>query len=80
MKKAIFLFLALTLASIYFSHHKNSNQLYENWKSTFGFEFELQEDIYRSMIFAKKLEIIEKHISDPSQTYNMAVNQFSGLT
>lgn len=39
-----------------------------------------EELVYRSRLYAENLLKIEKHNSDPKQTWQMGVNQFSDLT
>lgn len=39
-----------------------------------------EQMIYRSKIYADFLKTMEKHNSDPTQTWKMGVNQFSDLT
>ena len=42
--------------------------------------FSSQEDSYRRIIFMKNLKAIEEHNSNPANTYEMGVNQFTALT
>jgi hypothetical protein len=38
---------------------------------------EPQEELYRKIIFENNLIKIQRHNSDPTQTYKMGVNQFT---
>ena len=80
-QKAIILTLLIG-ASLYLMHtsHQNQELVYDTWKRDFGFVWKAEEDAYRRLIFMENLEIIDKHNSDPSQTYKMGLNQFSALT
>jgi hypothetical protein len=49
------------------------------WKQRFGFSWNPEEDAYRRLIFLHNLEAMRAHNADPSQTYQMGLNQFSAL-
>lgn len=76
------LLLALTAsAALYFaSQHTDSQDDYLQWKERYGHKWSVEEDTYRRLIYLKNVEIINKHNSDPSQTYKKGINQFTALT
>ena len=42
--------------------------------------FSINNDNYRAMVFANNLKKIQEHNADRTATYQMGVNQFTGLT
>lgn len=72
---------ALLLANIQVIPTTNPHQQYRDYLQRFNkvtpndFEF-----LYRSSLFQKFLIQMEKHNSNPTQTWKMAVNEFSDLT
>lgn len=50
------------------------------WKKKFNIHFPESEDLYRSLVFYKNLNIINYHNSQKERTYDMGLNQFSALT
>lgn len=79
-KKALLGVTALLVAELLVSLEVSSKDQYAEWKKEFGFEWSPEEDSYRRLIFMKNLAAIEKHNSDPAQTYTMDLNQFAALT
>lgn len=72
--------IAIT-ALVFFSSFKNEeNTLYSEWKKNYEVTWDSSEDAYRRIIFERNVEIINKHNSDPSQTYKMGINQFTAMT
>ena len=79
-KKVLFVLITLLAASaVYFTAEKQTDS-YLIWKEKFGYKWTQEEDTFRRLIFNKNIETIEKHNADSTQTYKMAVNQFTGLT
>ena len=80
-KTALIATLFLISASfLLFYQTQNNQDEYLTWKKSFGYSWSVEEDDYRKIIFNKNVEIINKHNADPSKTYKMGVNQFTGLT
>lgn len=70
--------IALAAVSMICLNGKNtSDSKFEQWKLTYAAEFDPSEEVYRRMIFEKNLQIIQNHNADLTQTYKMAVNQFT---
>jgi hypothetical protein len=59
---------------------RESSSKFDQWKQTYGADFDPSEEVYRKIIFEQNLQLIQKHNSDPTQTYKMAVNQFTAFT
>ncbi len=80
-KSAAFYALLATalVAGVFFATQENKNE-FESWKSKFGMNFAEAEDLYRSIIFHRNLDIIRTHNSNEKRTYDMGLNQFSALT
>lgn len=53
---------------------------FEQFKSTYGRTYTLEENIYRFGIFVNNLKKIATHNADKSQTYTLGVTQFSDMT
>ena len=74
--------LALTvfLQALYLAHsqlHPSSAQ----WKSSIGRNYaDNSEEHYRSYIYNKNVEQIQKNNDDPLRTYEQGVNKFTDLT
>ena len=75
------LIIAITALAMFTFHQGNSqSQVYDEWKQTYGYEWEPLEDAYRKIIFMKNVELMEKHNADSSKTYKMGINQFTAMT
>lgn len=76
--------LALIAGSILFNYDgttiNNKLKLFEKFKTDYSRNYNLEETIYRFSVFVTTLEKIEKHNSDPTQTYTMGVTQFADMT
>lgn len=59
---------------------QREDESFEKWRNQFGFDFTLEEMSYRQLIFIDNVKQISKHNADPSQTYQLGVNQFTHLT
>jgi len=82
MSKQTLLYVVLAAAvvgSLYYATQEHKDQ-FGDWKRKFGVEFTESENLYRSLIFYKNLNIIESHNSNKDRTYDMGINQFSALT
>ena len=75
-----FALVAIIAAGAYFSIQTPSSSAFDQWKAQYGANWAAGEELYRRAIFEANLLAAEKHNSDPSQTYKMAINQFSALT
>jgi hypothetical protein len=71
--------LASALA-LFVTDSQESISKFDQWKQTYGVDFDPSEDVYRKIIFEQNLQLIQKHNSDPTQTYKMTVNQFTAFT
>ena len=77
---AVVLILIAALAMFSLNQGDSQSQLFDEWKKTYGYQWEPVEDAYRKIIFLKNVELMHKHNADPSQTYKMGVNQFTAFT
>ena len=50
------------------------------WKRNFGITYDHQENAYRESVFRRNLEHINRHNGLLGRSYEMGVNQFTGLT
>lgn len=76
----VYLVLAAAVAGTVFFATQNHQDKFGEWKKKFGVEFTEAENLYRSLVFYKNLNIIESHNSNKDRTYDMGLNQFSALT
>ena len=53
---------------------------FSNYYRNYGTMFSINNDNYRAMVFANNLKKIQEHNADRTTTYQMGVNQFTGLT
>jgi len=53
---------------------------FEKFKQVFDKEYSKSEETYRFTVYQENVQKIEKHNADPSQTYKMAINQFTDMT
>jgi cathepsin L len=53
---------------------------YKAWKNKESVSFAPVEENYRVLVFSENSKKVKKHNSDPSRTYDMALNQFSGFS
>ena len=60
----------------------NNNELaqFEEFKTTYGRVYTLEENVYRFGVFITNLRKINAHNADKTQTYTMGVNQFTDMT
>lgn len=65
---------------IFYNSDLQKGDAFLGWKAKFGVSWDPKEDIYRRLIFEKNLIEIERHNSDPSQTYKKGINQFTVYT
>lgn len=72
--------LAVTLIGTVFYATQDNLDEFSAWKTKYGMKFNQAEDVYRSMIFHRNLDIIKSHNHNKDRTYDMGVNQFTGLT
>lgn len=72
--------LVLAFLAVYYSSQESKTDSFEEWKSRFGVTWTPQEEAYRRIIFEKNVIAINKHNSDPTQTYKMGINQFTIYT
>ena len=79
-KALLALVVLLSAAALYFSANQEHQDDYLAWKKRFGYDWSPEDDTFRRLIYVRNLEVIRKHNADPSQTYKMGVNQFTGLT
>lgn len=83
MNKSIILGLtvaACVLTAVLLSQPEAVKDEYAQWKAKFQPSWGTEEDVYRSLIFYKNLEKINKHNADPTQTYKMGLTQFAAYT
>lgn len=75
---------ALLAGAALFSYNAqlNNNELaqFEEFKTTYGKIYALEENVYRFGVFINNLKKINQHNADKTQTYTMGVNQFSDMT
>ena len=75
---------ALLAGAALFSYNSSlqNNELaqFEEFKSTYGRDYTLEENIYRFGVFITNLKKINAHNADKTQTYTMGVNQFTDMT
>lgn len=78
------LVVALIVGAALFNYDMmpSSNTLtqFEEFKSTYGRTYSIEENVYRFSIFVKNLEKIEKHNADKTQTYTLGITQFADMT
>lgn len=76
--------LILIAATVPFALYSNDSTVpshaFDQWKAESGLTFTNEEEAYRRLIFTHNLEEIERHNSDPTQTYKKGVNQFTHLS
>ena len=72
--------VSLAILAVYYSAQENKNSAFDEWKAQYGANWSGEEEAFRRLIFEKNARIIEKHNADASQTYKMAINQFSVYT
>jgi len=76
--------IALTLASIVgltFAHVTAEQALrFESWASAHGKQYEEKDRDSRLEVFLKNMQMVHEHNMDPTQTYQMELNQFADLT
>ena len=53
---------------------------FEKFKEVFDRQYTKSEETYRFAIFESNFEKIEAHNADPTQTYKVAINQFTDMT
>ena len=83
MKKELTFIALLAVASVLafiVTDSQESSSKFDQWKQTYGADFDPSEEVYRKIIFEQNLQLIQKHNSDPTQTYKMTVNQFTVFT
>lgn len=69
--------VALALVAVYFTSQETKVDAFKEWQAQYGVNWAPEEEAYRRIIFMKNLENINKHNADPTQTYQMGVNQFT---
>ena len=62
------------------SEANGSEKVFQEWKSKYAWDWSKGEEPYRRIIFNQKLQEIQQHNADPTQTYQKGLNQFSALT
>jgi C1A family cysteine protease len=72
----------LAMAAVLFNQHAAPAQNeFQLWKQRFGMKFEsMFEEAYRERVFFQNLADIKAHNSNQYRTYDMGVNQFTGMT
>lgn len=83
MNKQLSLVALLAVASVFvlfLQNKKDPSSEFDQWKLTYGSSLDPSEEVYRKIIFQQNLELVQKHNADPTQTYKMALNQFSIYT
>ena len=84
MKKQVFLTSILlsiiALGLLNPSEADGSEKPFQEWKSKHAGDWSKGEEPYRRIIFNQKLQEIQQHNADPTQTYQKGLNQFSALT
>lgn len=80
MQHKLIIALALTAAALLFVGQQQPEDAYLAWKQSHGIAYTAQEDTFRRLIFLQNLNLLKKHNSDPTQTYKMALNQFSAMS
>lgn len=70
---------AVLVGAFYFSTLEKKDE-FKIWKQKFGVEYSESEDLYRNLIFQQNVDIINAHNSKQDRTYDMGLNQFSGMT
>lgn len=54
---------------------------FQTWKSKFSMKFDsMFEEAYRERVFLENVEKINAHNAKEHKTYEMGINQFTGLT
>ena len=74
--------LGLCILAVFLSHQEGAQKLgaFDQWKKDFGVTYNQDENIFRRLIFEENVAKIIKHNADNTQTYEMGINQFTGLT
>lgn len=82
MNKSISLIalVALIAGAAFIATQNNSSSAFEEWKGKFGSNWAAGEEEYRRIIFERNVAMINKHNADSTQTYTMAINQFTAMT
>lgn len=83
--KAEYIILSLAVVATLFvsqlSPARNPiHQEFKKFKDDFNRDYTPEEELYRFKIFSENFVKIETHNSDPTQTYQMGVNQFADMT
>lgn len=81
--KQLAVLLALVgAATVLFTQYEASPASeFQSWKSKFNMKFESKfEEAYRERIFLQNVAKINLHNSNEHRTYDMGINQFTGLT
>ena len=70
------------MAAVLFTQHGAPAQNeFQVWKQKFGMKYEsMFEEAYRERVFLENLAEIKTHNSNEFRTYDMGVNQFTGMT
>lgn len=55
-------------------------QQWSGWKSEHGIHFVGETDLYRRLVFMRNFDLIERHNSQESKSFEMSMNQFSHLS
>jgi hypothetical protein len=74
------LLAVVSVLAFFVADSQESPSKFDQWKQTYGADFDPSEEVYRKIIFEQNLQLIKKHNSDLTQTYKMAVNQFTAFT
>lgn len=72
--------VALLAATAFISSQVADSSAFDEWKAQYGANWGKAEEFYRRAIFEKNLMLVEKHNADATQTYKLAINQFSAMT
>lgn len=72
--------VSLAILAVYYSAQENKTSAFDEWKAQYGANWSGEEEAFRRLIFEKNTRTMEKHNADASQTYKMAINQFSVYT
>lgn len=76
----VFIAAAITAVYVTLPKHSDSKSEFEKFKEIFDKDYTKAEETYRLTIYRQNVEKIEKHNADPTQTYKMAINQFTDMT
>lgn len=77
---ALILLVAAVPLALYSQDSAVPSQAFDQWKAESGLTFTNEEEAFRRLIFTHNLEEIERHNTDPTQTYKKGVNQFTHLS